>query len=176
MCGNSCGACSEGQSCLQGSCQEARSCSDCPLTLRLVSKKLVAGKLREVTLAVDFAPAETEPKPRLADFRIRASRLALVRGARPGPALAQAHKDLLKFEPWQEPWRHRPDGSYQFVVYEATNTELVGEGRVLEMTLSLDEWGPVKFALQRREQTFAPAEADSALQSSSYENEVIVTR
>lgn len=141
-----------------------------------MSKKLVAGKLRELTLAVDFAPAETEPRPRLADFRIRASRPAIVRGARPGAALAQAHKDLLKFEPWQEPWRHRADGSYQFVVYEATNTELVRDGRVFEITLSLDEWGPVKFALQRREQTFAPAEADSALQSSRYDNEVIVTR
>ena len=62
------------------------------------------------------------------------------------------------------------------VVYEATNTELVGAGRFMEIPLSLDEWGPVKFALQRREQTFAPADADSALQSSSYDSEVIVTR
>jgi hypothetical protein len=176
MCGKSCGSCASEQSCLQGSCQDAISCKDCPLSMRVISKKLIGGKLREVTLAIDFAPSEIEPKPRLADFRIRASRPAVVRGAQHGAALSQAHKDLLKFEPWQEPWRHRADGAYQFVVYEATNTELVGAGRFMEITLSLDEWGPVKFALQRREQTFAPADADSALQSSSYDSEVIVTR
>jgi len=176
MCGSACGACSAGQSCVQGSCQEAVSCTDCPLSLRVLDKILVGGKLREVTLAVDYAPLETEPRPRLADFRIRSSRPSVVRQAHAGPALTKAQKSLVSFEPWAEPWRRRADGAYQLLAYEATNTELVAEGRVLEVTLSLDEWGPVKFSLQRREQTFAPPDADLALQASSYDSEVIVTR
>jgi hypothetical protein len=112
----------------------------------------------------------------MADFRIRSSRPAAVRAAHAGPALASARKDLVLFEPRAEPWRRRSDGAYQFLAYEATNTELVADGRVVELTFSLDEWGPVKFSLQRREQTFAPSEADLALQSSHYDSEVIVTR
>lgn len=176
ICGTTCGTCAAAESCVQGSCIPAVSCADCPLSLRLVGKKLVQGKLSEVTLAVEFSPAETEARPRMADFRIRSSRPAVVRAARGGPALANARKDLVLFEPWAEPWRRRADGAYQFLAYEATNTELVADGRVVELTLSLDEWGPVKFSLQRREQTFAPSEADLALQSSPYDSEVIVTR
>jgi len=80
------------------------------------------------------------------------------------------------FEPWAQPWRRRGDGAYQLVAYEATNAELVADGRVVELTLSLDEWGPVRFSLQRHEQTFAPSDADAALQASPYDTEVIVTR
>ena len=82
----------------------------------------------------------------------------------------------MVFEPWAKPWRRRGDGSYQVVAYEPTNTEPLADGRVVELKLSLDEWGPVRFSLQRREQIFAPPESDSALQSSSYDTEVIVTR
>ena len=176
MCGHACGACSDSQSCVQGSCIEAISCENCALSLRLVSKKLAAGKLHEVTLAVDYAPTELEPRPRMADFRLRASRPAVVRAAVAGPALTQADKSLLLFEPWGQPWRRRGDGSYQLVVYKPTNNGFVADGRVVALTLSLDEWGPIRFSLQRRQQIFAPPESDSALQSSSYDTEVIVTR
>lgn len=176
MCGTACGSCTDSQSCVQGSCSEAISCESCPLSLRLVGKKLSGGKLQQVTLAVDYAPTELEPRPRIADLRLRGSRAAVVRAAVAGAALTKADKSLVLFEPWTQPWRRRGDGSYQVVAYEPTNTQLLADGRVVELTLSLDEWGPVKFSLQRRQQIFAPPESDSALQSSSYDSEVIVTR
>ena len=176
MCGVSCGSCASNESCLNGACAHAKSCSDCALSLRHLSKKVEGGKLREITLALEYAPREGEPRPRMADFHLRTSRPVWLKNATEGPALTVVNKSLANFEPWGEPWRRRLDGTFQLLAYEATSTDRLASGRIARLTFALDEWGPVRFSLKRREQVFAPPEADVVLQVSAYDGDVVVTR
>ncbi len=176
ICGESCGDCSNSESCIAGSCQEAISCSDCPLRLELVERSVEDRRLTRVVLAIQYAPAETEPRPRLADFRIRADRPVQLMKAEEGLALASAEKELYVDEITNNPWKVRADGSYQMLVYGYANTRSFVEGRLVTFTFELDEPSPVTFSFVRHEQTFAPANSDAALQSSNYDAALVVSR
>ncbi len=176
ICGEACGECADGESCLGGACAVAEACDDCPLALKLLSKELVDGKIHEVTLAIDFAPASSEPTPRVVDLRIHASKQVWMSSAVRGAALAAAGKDLHHFAPLDETWRELPDGTHQLIVYSGSTTTHIGTGRIATVKFRLEEWGPVTFSFVRREQGFAPPDADAALQASRYDGQVIVTR
>jgi hypothetical protein len=176
ICGVDCGQCADDESCVEGACQGAINCSDCALTLSLVRRQVVDERLRSVTLAVEYAPSELEPRPRLADLRIRAPEGAVLATATAGPALQEAGKELFVDGDSGEPWKLRSDGTLQFLAYKASNVERLASGRVLTLTFTLDAYGPVEFSLVRRQQVFAPPAADAALQSTSYETAVVVTR
>lgn len=176
VCGQGCGSCDASQSCVQGRCQEAINCADCALRFFVVERRVVDGRIKQVTLAVDYQPTELEPRPRLADLRVVADRPVSLTSATAGPALTTVGKQLFVDESTGKPWKVRDDGTLQFLAYRATNTESFATGRMLTLTFTLDQLGPVRFALQRRLQTFAPPEADSALQASTFETEVVVSR
>jgi len=176
VCGQECGACADDASCVTGTCKQALNCQGCSLPFYTLSRKIVDGRIREVTFALDYAPAEHEPRPRLADLRVRANRKATLKSVQLGGALSSAGKALFVNSETGEPWKKRADGSFQILAYRATNTNPFGTGRLMTMTFELNELGPVEFTLVRRLQTFAPPEADAALQSTSYETAVVVSR
>ena len=57
-----------------------------------------------------------------------------------------------------------------------SGTARVNAGRLMTLTFDLAEPGPVKFELLRHAQTFAPLDADSVLQASSYDRSLVVSR
>lgn len=160
---------------MDGSCRAALSCTDCPLSLRVVGRTVASGRIVGLRLSVDFAPGEM-PLPRLLDLRLRASRPVQLDRVERGPALESSGKELVLDDATGRPWTERRDGTFQFLALQAANTESIGAGRVLELRFSLNEPGPVEFWLQRREQTFAPPESDAALQASGYDAALVVTR
>jgi hypothetical protein len=155
---------------------EAVSCAECSLRLRLVGRRLVEGRLREVQLALDYQPQEGEARPRMGSFVIRASKPVWLKHAVPGPALVGANKTLAEFPPWGDRWRRLANGAFELLAYRSSSAEPIQTGEVARLTFALEEWGPVRFSILRREQTFAPQEADAPLQASRYDGLVIVTR
>lgn len=149
------------------------SCQACPLRLFLLNKQAVDGSTQRVTLAVDYAPAEADAKPRLADFRLKSSHEMTVVDAAPGEALSQAGKVLYVDAQSKKPWRKRKDGSYQFAILSTENANRLASGRLLTVTADLPA-GSASFYLQKRDLTFAPLEADLAIRSTPYDTPVLV--
>jgi hypothetical protein len=176
LCGKNCGGCGESQACIDGQCREGLSCADCGLQLRLIDRTVINGKVVRVKLGVELGDgASAAPAPRLIDLRIAADHPAELVAATPGPSLLETGKDLFQDEVTKKSWQRRPDQSYQVLAYALTGTLRVKPGRIMTLTFDLAESGPVKFALQRHAQTFAPLDADSALQASQYDEAVVAT-
>jgi len=176
VCGKECGSCGDGQSCVAGQCQEGVSCTECGLQLRLLERTVLSNKLVRVKLAVDFEASSENSAPRLADIRIGADHVVKLVEAQSGPALSATGKELFVDESTQKPWQERPDQSYQLLAYSVSGTLRVRSGRLLTLTFDLAEPGPVRFALVRHAQTFAPLDADNVLQSSTYDQSLVVSR
>jgi hypothetical protein len=154
----------------------ATSCATCSLQLSLLHKVVdsTTGNLTSVTLAVDYLPETHEPHPRLADLRIYANGPVTLTGLVPGPALTDAGKELFNDPITGNPWKARADGSSQLLVLSFTNTNPLASGRVVDLTFEMDHDQLIPFRIVKRDQTFAPADADAALQSSSFNAAVVV--
>ncbi len=131
-----------------------------------------AGSLARVDLAIELHPSGSEPGPRIMDLRLVANAQVFLIEATAGAALNAAGKSLWLNSDTGQPWRRLQDGSYQLLVL-SNNNQRIGEGRLLELRLSLSEARPVAFALVKRAETFAPADADLFLQSTSYDGSVV---
>ncbi len=176
MCGQACGSCADGKSCVVGQCREALNCKDCSLKFSLLSKVVEAGRIRQVTLALDYEPAEGEPHPRLADLRLDATRKVELTEAEEGNSLTASGKKLFFDETTKQNFQKRPDGSYQLFAYGVSDVDALVPGRIATVTFTLNELGPVSFSLTRRAEMFAPPAADAALQSTPYDSAVVVSR
>ncbi len=174
VCGLDCGGCAPGEICVGGQCQENVNCTDCSLRLFLIDSSVENGRLTRVEMGLDYRPADGEPRPRIADIRIGVSAPSELLEVAEGPALDDAGKDLYIDPITNQPWKKRIDGSYQFLAISFANTETLAAGRMLTMTFSVDLSRPVSFFIVRREEIFAPPEADAAIQSFSYEQPVVV--
>ncbi len=176
VCGKRCGECGEGEACLTGQCVDAAGCKDCALHLTVLDRKLSGNHLTEVTLAVEYSPSEGSPRPRMADLRVRAGQGMELVEAAGGAALDAADKALYVDELSKKPFKLRADGAYQLLAYGFANTRAIEAGRLATLTFRGDALGPVSFSLVRRDQTFAPSDADQLLQSSPYDQAVVVSR
>lgn len=176
VCGTTCGTCDDSEFCIGGQCASTLSCDDCSLKLSLVSRVVLGEKLRGVTLAIDYMPTENEPRPRMADFRIKADKAVVLEKVQVGPALEEAGKTLFFDELTGNHWKVSEDGSFQLLVFSPSNTKEFAAGRVLTLSFVCDEKDAVAFSLEKRNQTFAPPAADWALQASAYSNAVVVSK
>lgn len=180
LCGTACGPCDDGITCIWNRCYTPPvevSCDTCSLQLSLLAKEVDSstGYLTSVSLAVDYLPETNEPHPRLADLRIYANGPVTLTGLVAGPALTDAGKELYNDPITGNPWKARADGSSQLLVLSFTNTNPLASGRVVDLTFAVDTDQQVPFKIIRRDQTFAPPEADAALQSSPYDAAVVVS-
>ena len=176
MCGKGCGSCGDGQSCIDGECREGTSCSDCGLQLRLLDRRVVSNKIVRVTLGIDFQESSKDAGPRLVDIRIDSDHVVRLISAEAGPALVETGKDLFFDETTRQSWQERSDRSYQLLAYSVAGAVRLKSGRLMKLSFDLAEPGPVRFSLLRHAQTFAPLDADSALQSSQYEQALVVSQ
>ena len=151
------------------------SCPACSLKLSLVDKTVFNGRVLEAVLAIDYNPVEGEPRPRLADLRIAVEGDAELTSVEAGPGLVQAGKDLYLDPQTQKPFKRRPDGSYQLMAYSVGSTSTFLPGRLATLRFAHSESAPLAFTLVRRAQVFAPQAADAALQTSAYDDQVVVT-
>lgn len=192
VCGELCGsdgACADtGDVCAWNQCYTppvASSCEGCSLQLKVLAYSLDTDTdTLSATLAIDYTPAASEPNPRVLDVRLYANAPFVASAVRPGDALQNAGKELYTNPQTGNPWKNRGDGSKQMLVVSFTNTNRIQAGRILELDLSLDAsqfdssmapyyYLPLK--LLKREQTFAPLEADNAIQSTEFDTPVVVT-
>jgi hypothetical protein len=89
------------------------------------------------------------------------------------------------------PWQYRPDGAIQMLIHTADAdlayaSETLREGVLLSLNFVLDleedDTGTsiyenkVEISLVRRDQVFAPFDADNALQETAYDQAVVVTK
>ncbi len=186
LCGQKCGACEGGrtcelgqcgdsQTCSNGECTEGGTCTTCSTTLRLVDKRVVDGRVLEVTLAIEYSPADGEPRPRVADFRLKANKPVQILDAKLGPAIEKAGKSLYVDGATGNPWKVRGDGSFQFLAFAVGNSRTFEPGRALTLRVAVGSSEPVGFSLVRRSQVFAPPPADASLQATSYDQMLTVT-
>jgi hypothetical protein len=144
------------------------------LKLVLISKTSDAGLINKVVLAVEYAPTGSDPKPRMADIRLSSNLVVALDSADKGQALTDSGKDLYIDPLTNKSWKKRADGSYQFLIHSLSNANYISTGRLFTLTLSMNLKGPLYFRLTKREQTFAPADADSLLQGTPYDGSVVV--
>jgi len=153
----------------------SESCVDCNVGLSVVQRNAPTDGSTEVVLAIDYVPSETEERPRIADIRLVSNRDLTVVNVEPGEALLSAGKSLFRAPGTGELYRHRPDGSIQFLALSLANTQRFGTGRLMTVTVRFRASDAV-IRLQRRDQTFAPPLADNALQLSNYDAPVVVVQ
>jgi hypothetical protein len=185
LCGTSCGTCGSGQSCIWSNCYQSshgQSCPDCSLRLTLLSTSTdsTTRGISQATIAVDYSPSDAEPHPRLADLRIRANTAVTLTSAIEGPALTDVSKQLFVDPATGQHWRVRTDGTNQLLVISFANTNRLNAGRVATLTFSVlhpetTVSSFLAFKLIKRNQTFAPPDADAALQSSQYDLAVVAS-
>ena len=172
VCGDDCGSCEADEACLEGFCF--------PSTLRMsVQDPQTIDGITRAMLLVDYEPRTGEPRPRMADLRIKPNTdLNLsVRSVTAGPAMQ--NKSFYTDPDSGDSWRIRSDGSIQLLIYSTTNTSSFDTGHLLWIELEFEipaSADSASFSLIRRDQTFAPFEADLALQESAYELPVVVTK
>lgn len=180
VCGQTCGeGCASGKSCVIGvcsgdfcdsvACNVDVSCSDCPLQLRLADKRTVDGRLLEATVTLEFAPRENAPAPRIGDFRIEANRDVQLLSLEVGDAALSAGKVFFEDTQTGMPFRRRPDGSIQAMLFSVGNTNELPAGRVATLRFAVGSAEATSFRLVRRVETLAPSLVDSELQASKYD-------
>lgn len=175
LCGTVCGPCGEGtcfwNACVSGPRDQA--CSDC--ALRLSVREQTDG---EVTLSIDY-DGGGENAPRIVDLRLQASHpVSLVR-VTPGNALTDAGKDLYRDPASGQLWRNLGHQIWGILGISLSNMNSIASGPLAELTFDLSGVEPgasVAFRLVKRHETFAPADADMALQGESYDAAVVVER
>lgn len=177
ICGEECGTCGSSSVCHEGACfaETPNSCPSCSLQVAVLEQTMGATGLSRVVIAVDFAPAEDQPLPRMMDIRFSTSPSAQLLSVQEGEAMGEASKRLFLDSSTGRNWRVRPDGTTQVLVLSTTNTTRIGAGRLLTLTFNV-AGGNAAFALVRRPQVFAPPSADSALQHTAYSDPAVVVQ
>lgn len=175
LCGTSCGTCSGSDVCFKGQCSgEADvSCLGCSLRLIVLDKQVASDKLTQVTLAIDYLPQDGEPQPRMADFRVLSNRSVTVTAAAAQAGLVDTSKSLYIDPATSNPWRQRADGAIQFLALSLSNTNRITSGRLLTTTVTLDS-PSAAFWIAKRDQTFAPPDADQAIGGTDFDAPVVV--
>lgn len=178
VCGTVCGACAAEQVCIDGGCLAATdvSCAECPLRLEVVgSERDAGGRLTQVTLALVYAPAEGAARPRIADFRLRADRAVTLLSAELGEGLRRAGKELFVDPVDATPWKELTEGEFQLLVMSRANTNRFESGELLRLRFGIDaQVGAASFRLMKRDEVFAPAEANNVVQPTAYDAPVVV--
>jgi hypothetical protein len=187
-CGPNDGECATGESCVEGYCYPST------LKMTLASSELSEddGKVHG-TLQIEYVPRPGEPRPRMADIRLTTDRDVNLEfdSVTLGGAGTGAHKSLYEDPITLMPWRYRPDGAIQLLIHTA-DEDLANASQVFQSGVLLiinfvcdlkdDDPGTgtrenvVKVSLTRRDQTFAPFDADIALQETAYDQAVVVTK
>ncbi len=205
-CGNSCGTCTGAQescvankctcgpSCSVETCEQVDgcdgkcpacprdvSCSDCPLTLSVVDREIVDGRVRSVTVALDFAPKLGTPLPGMADLRLRVLGDAELAQVAIGESLITSEKGFYMDPETGRAYRELADGTLQLLIMSTNNTRDIPAGRWLFLTFRFaPSFGadasvtPLILALVEREEIFAPAAADAALWGSHFGASLVV--
>lgn len=149
-------------------------CDDCSLKLSLIDQRRVNGTIQSVTLAIDYAPTEEQLRPRIADLRLVSSLPAVLSSVEAGAALNAAGKDFFVDPATLKPWRKRADGSWQLLILSTLNSNSINAGRIATLTYDVNSRSAISFSLVKRPETFAPADADDAINSTSYGKGVVV--
>jgi hypothetical protein len=177
-CGANSGACPADQVCVQGSCMAPRdvSCADCPLQLKVVDHtQSDTGVLTGVTLSLVYAPAEGAAHPRIADFRIQADRAVTLTQAELGAPLASMGKELFVDPTSHDNWQELSPGVFQLLVISRTDAQRFGAGEFLRLHFAIDAHvGAASFHLVKRDEVFAPADANNVVQGTKYDAPVVV--
>ena len=202
-CGQDCGGCAAGTHCDSGQClctpqcagktcadddgcggtcepcPRDVSCPECSLQLRLLERVADAsGRTVEVVLAIEYAPAEGDPLPTLADLRLRLDGPAELRQVGIGAPLLEADKRLLADPSTGRPYRLTEDGAIRLLVMSSTSSAPIGAGRWVLLRVAFDTSGPVDQPLVARlvprEETLAPRVADESLWSQPLDRAVVV--
>ena len=174
ICGEVCASCRPDQNCVDGTCLESRNCNNCPLILSLEQKTTNGKRLTGATLTLGYQPAPREPRPRLFELYLGVNSDVFLTSVTPGTALSTAGKTLVEHEETGQPWIREGD-QYRIVALSMGNTETLESGRLMTLSFEMNTEKVVRFRIARREQIFAPADADAALQLSDYDGEVVVS-
>ena len=179
VCGEACGTCTNGELCGNGSCWSSHnelSCDTCSLQLTVTQATRVNGQITNVTLAIDYSPTSLEPLPRLVDLYLNIDTTAQPVSVTEGDALTQASKNLSADPQTGHLWLDGGENTLRFLAFSAGNTNTIGAGRLLTISLMMQPLHEqaLVFSLVKREENFAPAEADQALHGQDYDMAVVV--
>jgi hypothetical protein len=178
VCGEVCGVCTGDAQCITGSCYSEAvdvSCDLCSLQVVVINKTVNNGLITAVTLAIDYQPTTTEPNPRIMDLYFKADAHAQPLTATEGAALTAASKTLSSDTVTGNSWLTTNDGHMRFLAFSAGNTNDIEAGRLLEVSFAVNPGqSGLLFSLIKREETFAPPDADAALYGQDYDAPVVI--
>jgi hypothetical protein len=158
-------------------CPREVACAECALVLRVVEREEVEGRLRAVTLAVDYQPGAQGAAPTIADLRLKVEGPAVLERVGLGEAMLEAQKELVQSPSTGRPYQALPEGVFQFLALSSRNTNEIPGGRWLFVRFLLGDTaqeGPAVFSLVKREQVLAPPGADSQLWAEAYDVPVVI--
>ena len=171
-----------GEAC--GPCGNAVNCTTCALQLSVVDQQVTDGLLTEVTLALDYLPAEGQPLPSMADIRLSVSGPVRLKQVGLSEAVMAAGKELYVSPDTGKPFQVMADGVHQLLLFSTGNTNVITPGRWLLLRFAFGpvsaaeaaHWAtsPAVIALVSREEILAPPGADSTLWGGGYDGPVVV--
>ena len=145
--------------------------------MSVVNKQVENGVITGLTLGVDYFPTDLEVRPRIVDIRLNIPAGLVLDNLVLGIAGTSASKDLYLDPESGAAWKVRSDGSIQALVIALDNTNTLESGRLLTYTFSIPspQAGSISVNLVKRVQTFAPPDADTAIDATAYDNALEVS-
>ena len=138
-----------------------------------------AGFVRQVTIALEFAPPPEATLPGMADIRFRLEGPASLKKLGLGQPLLDAHKSLAADPQTGEAHRLLADGTTQVLIMSTTSAERIGAGRWLYFDIELGSGSepahtPLVMRLVTEQEVLAPPAANEVLFGASVGASVVV--
>jgi hypothetical protein len=121
---------------------------------------------RVLTFAIDYAPGDETVRPRFVDVSIQPNKpiTYTIEDVSVGAGMTRTNKQFLVNDLTSKDYLFTDSGAVKFLIYGLGNLSDLSGGRVFTFTIVAEIKEPISFSISRKENIFAPVEADSALQ------------
>ena len=163
-------------------CPRPQSCDQCILQLRVIEQQSNQGRVHTVRVELSVHLDEASPHPQMADIRLAVKGPTTLSRVGMSDALIQTQKNLVpdartglayRYQPADEAY---PADIYAFTILSTQNTESIPTGSWLVFDFQVGDTRaePIEISLIKREQIFAPIQADSLLWGDEFEQSIVI--
>lgn len=163
-------------------CPRTQNCDSCVLQLKLIAEEATQGRVHTVRVELQVQLEEGAPKPQMADLRLQVKGPAVLGRVGLSDALINAQKSLVPDAQTGLPYRRSPAAEgeqgdlYAFTILSTQNRQEIAGGSwlVFEFQIGDTRAQPVEISLVKREQIFAPIQADSLLWGDEFNQSLVI--
>ena len=172
VCGDDCGACGEGRQCLDGHCEGVTSCDTCPLRL-VYSNIITSDNTKTIEIDLTYTPMENGAFARIFELYVVTDPPLEMKRVTEGEAITDSDKKISVNAETGNAWYETRIGRYRVSAMSLSNTNALSQGVLARLELEAPPRmvnTEARLWIERRQQIFAPEEADVMLQISPYDD------